>query len=759
MSPKALLVGFILGGGADLCAAERLDSTSAITSPRQVTVRDTIEMTVLGDSGYYDGGGTKFLRVAEFSPDGTKFVIVLRKGNVERNANEFSLLLWHTAKTFEGAHPEVLVTMTSTSNLEAIADVRWLSDNETVMFLGERPDETRQLYVLRVDTHQLTKLTDHRTNLISYSLSADARSIVYLADGPDETLWNDKARREGLIVSPPLGLWDVVAGHRFAQLNPQLFAQVAPQAARRLATTEAFDVSPPSPQSVSPDGRYVVCAALVDDVPETWHGYSDRWIRVAAKESKLRRSSDLRRFVLIDTGTGRSSILLNAPSTLSSRVAWAPDSRSVVISDTFLPLDNIKSEEHHIRQTNTFDVEIKVPDGELVSIGDHEVTQLRLLAWDAKTNQLVFEASSASKEVPPGSIVRFRNIAGQWRRLGGLVEENASPKIAVEEDVNTPPRIVAEDPITHRKAVLLDMNPNFSGLRFGRVENVRIKGTDGYERDAGVYYPVDYISGKKYPLVIQTHGWYPDWRRFWINGFSTTANVAQPLAGMGIMVLQLNDLVSGIGKMDFDHTPKDGPQAVAAYQGAIKYLDQRGLIETSRIGIIGFSVTCYYVKYALTHSRLGFVAASVTDGVDGGYFAYVAATPSVPVLADLEEGWNGAPPFGAGLRSWMARSPGFNLDKVSAPLLITALNPPSALSEWEWFAGLTRLGKPVEMIALQDATHGLEKPLDRMVSLQANLDWFQFWLQDYEDPDSAKAAQYTRWRELRKHRDLQQPKR
>jgi hypothetical protein len=31
-----------------------------------------------------------------------------------------------------------------------------------------------------------------------------------------------------------------------------------------------------------------------------------------------------------------------------------------------------------------------------------------------------------------------------------------------------------------------------------------------------------------------------------------------------------------------------------------------------------------------------------------------------------------------------------------------------------------------------------------------NVDWFTFWLKDYEDPDPAKTQQYERWRELRK---------
>lgn len=30
------------------------------------------------------------------------------------------------------------------------------------------------------------------------------------------------------------------------------------------------------------------------------------------------------------------------------------------------------------------------------------------------------------------------------------------------------------------------------------------------------------------------------------------------------------------------------------------------------------------------------------------------------------------------------------------------------------------------------------------------MDWFDFWLKGEEDPDPAKAEQYTRWRELRR---------
>ena len=72
------------------------------------------------------------------------------------------------------------------------------------------------------------------------------------------------------------------------------------------------------------------------------------------------------------------------------------------------------------------------------------------------------------------------------------------------------------------------------------------------------------------------------------------------------------------------------------------------------------------------------------------------------------------------------------------------------LELWEWFSGLWRLGKAVDFIYLPDAPHLIVKPWERIVTQQGLVDWFRFWLQDYEDPDPAKAEQYARWRELRK---------
>jgi len=77
-------------------------------------------------------------------------------------------------------------------------------------------------------------------------------------------------------------------------------------------------------------------------------------------------------------------------------------------------------------------------------------------------------------------------------------------------------------------------------------------------------------------------------------------------------------------------------------------------------------------------------------------------------------------------------------------------SPPGAAAAGPQRAGLRYLHKPVELIILKAREHVITNPAVRLTSQDLTVDWFWFWLQDYEDPGTAKAEQYKRWRELRK---------
>src|SRR6266567_160972 len=155
---------------------------------RPVTVADSIRMNLIANNDYFDGYSLSD-PVANFSRDGSKFVVVLRRGNLDEDSNEYSLLLWWTDKLFQSNPPEVLLKMVSSSYRSAIEEVQWSRDNETLFFLGEHPGEHRQLYAFSIPTRKLHQLTNHPTNILSYSIASDDNTVAYTAEGPQMSIF------------------------------------------------------------------------------------------------------------------------------------------------------------------------------------------------------------------------------------------------------------------------------------------------------------------------------------------------------------------------------------------------------------------------------------------------------------------------------------------------------------------------------------------------------------------------------------------
>jgi WD40 repeat protein len=190
------LIGLLFFAGVSGPAAQNPKSDR-----RNVTVSDAIQMTVWADLQYFLGGAPED-RVGIFSPDGEQFVIVVRRGNLEDNSNEYSLLLFRTSDAFNGPKPEVLITMSSSSNREAVENVKWLSDNETVVFLGEKAGAVPEIYSLNTKTKRLVKLTNHPTPIVAYDIDPSGTSIVYEAV-PQRVRTSDsqETKRNGVVIS------------------------------------------------------------------------------------------------------------------------------------------------------------------------------------------------------------------------------------------------------------------------------------------------------------------------------------------------------------------------------------------------------------------------------------------------------------------------------------------------------------------------------------------------------------------------------
>jgi dipeptidyl aminopeptidase/acylaminoacyl peptidase len=760
--PAGLLVlCCVLHALAQTQSRVRLSNTTH-SPKRPVTVADGIEMTQIGDRTYLDDFA-KTGNVVQFSPDRKKFAFVVQKGNLSKDTVDYSIIIFRTADAFTAPHGQVVATLSSSSNRPAISQVTWLGDDDTLVFLGEEPGETPQLYKVSCATKRLQRLTNESRSVVGYSMSHDAGTFVYLVQAvPDRPISKKMLERGFAVTSQD---WeDIYRNEAKSQdFRKEIFLKTPDlPVAKSLGIVETYDEAYVHGLSVSPDGRYALIAAFDTAPPQLWSDYklSFKMPEYAASCTSGEAYRCPSRYLLMDLKALTIKPLLDTPIVVANGgrggmgvFSWTRES-SLLLVNTLLSLDSVQESEREKRRRTVYTVELTLPEKKIVKITERDIPFPAFymqpeVALDRFVTQPLMEVDGSQEEFTKnGSSWNVRQLSSKQ------MQESKQILVTLVQDMNSPPKLEAIDPQTGKRAVQLNLNPQFSQLTFGHVETFSWKTADGRTLEGSLYYPPDYVEGRRYPLVIQTHGYSRD--RFWIDGPFSTSFAAQALANRGFLVLQMQ-LGDTYNKQSLDEvasvldTPKEGPYFAAFFVSALKELDHRGMVDPSRVGLTGFSRTVYHVLYELTHSDLRFGAAVAADGVDFGYTGclfYLAQSASTASLCEKMNG--GGPPYGDALAGWAKDAPSFNLDKIHAPLLLQAITAP--LSEWELFVGLRWLGKPVEMLNFYpQGEHMLVRPGQRMMSQQTVVDWYCFWLKGEEDPDPAKVNQYDRWRKMRDH--------
>jgi len=673
-----------------------------------------IEMTRWADVRYFwgahpDGG------VAAHSPNGEHFVIALRKADLKTNTNDYSVFLFTTSDIFHSAKPRLLLTMKSNSNSPAIREIKWLADNETLAFIGQHEDGVSQIYLINTQTGQLKERTHHSTGVDQFDISPDGKKILFTAEEQMSSSLTPEQRRYGVVVENQ-NLEDIIAG-RFNRRSGEDLLFYQERREEQIAFPSTHQVNANSRVSFSPDGRFASVIAYFRTTTVEWTDYNNSVLQFWGRNpAPAGGTSPVSQYFLFDSSKRSIQALLDAPAVYTTTSHWAPDSHAIYLK-TFLPIDGVSKTERSSRIEGELPAEVLVPSLLLKQLNSAEWVQAQP--------------------------VEARNL----------------PAINLEEDFNTPPRIYAHDRVSDRSVQLMDLNPQFSELEFGHVEELHLM-VHGVPVIAGLYLPPDYVEGKRYPLVVQTHGFDPkrfsmDGRYEWSSGFA-----ARALAAARIIVVQMEEFEN---PADHDRIGNDRTLgrnlmessrnfAIACDRQVVQTLVDRGMVDPDRVGISGFSRTVWFVSYLLTHSeKPKFRTAVLTDGIDGGYFEYIAGQ-----LTEFDADNGGKAPFGKeGLDLWMKESPSFNLDRVCLPLRLVSIE--DRLAQWEWFVAEKLQKKPVELIEIPDGTHMLEKPSDRYIAIQGIVDWYRFWLQGYIDPSPDKQAQYNRWKGL-EELELKEPR-
>jgi dipeptidyl aminopeptidase/acylaminoacyl peptidase len=369
-----------------------------------------------------------------------------------------------------------------------------------------------------------------------------------------------------------------------------------------------------------------------------------------------------------------------------SIVAWRPDGGALLVStrDGWHLLDPHTAalstayafeSDTAARPTRTF--ESWSSDGRYLFVAtsprDHWARGIE--RYDLETKQATPLASDA-------------NIYSSWHVSG-----DGTRFVFERSDGDRPNDVYAATATTFASArALTDLNPQLANVALTHSELVSYLDADGKKLYGVLYYPYGYEAGKKYPLVAEVY------ETFFDNGYNENMNL---LAGQGWFVFHPSvDLQIGY----------PGEAWVKGVTDGINSLEQRGLVDGTKIGVEGQSYGGYAVNLLITQTDRFKAAVNISGKVD--LISFLGDSPRIGTR-NYSAAENGQDRIGQTLweapMKYIQHSAIFSADRITTPLLMLTgkddWNVPYT-NEREMYYALRRLGKEAVWVQYAHAGHG-----------------------------------------------------
>jgi len=261
-----------------------------------------------------------------------------------------------------------------------------------------------------------------------------------------------------------------------------------------------------------------------------------------------------------------------------------------------------------------------------------------------------------------------------------------------------------------------------------RSELLTWEGADGWEIEGVLTYPIDYVEGQSYPMILQVHGG-PHGR------YSKAFNSGSQIwAARGYAVLRGNPRGSSGRSYEFsnaNYMDWGGKDFEDLMEGVDHVVDM-GIADPDQLAIMGGSYGGFMTFWSITQTDR--FKAAIGHAAISDWYAFYGQT-DIPFL--LEFGFGGLP--------WETKetfeefSPIEYAVNVTTPLLITHgeedARVPITQGE-EYFRTLKKMGNDVEFLRFPREGHGIREPRHRIYLDQEQAKWFDRWIKARTVTDS-----------------------
>ncbi|MFA5911794.1 MAG: S9 family peptidase [Vicinamibacterales bacterium] len=617
------------------------------------------------------------LQDPQLSPDGKQILFIMERPDWKANRR-----VGHIYRINADGTSQVQLT----SGESGESSPRWSPDGESIAFTTRRdPDTNNQIYVLRADGGEARRLTNHATAPGNLTWAPDGKTIYFTA--PDAKSADEKEKDRLLD--------DVYA---FEENN---FKQ------RHLWTADLAGKTTRITEGDWSVGGFELSA-------------TGSRIAMTRTPSPLLEFTD-RTEVWVMDASGANAKQLTSNKVPESGAALSPDGSTVLFtSASNEQFDLYYNDKLFLVPAAGGPARVLLPDAPY---------GVENASWSADGKSIYFTANMGVHNEVMRVEVATRRVtqlsAGEHALQGWAFNDAAGLHVFTSNSAARPGEIHTMANGAQPKRVTAVFDDTLARFKIARQEKITWKGQDGVTVEGLLSYPVDYQAGRKYPLIVMTHGGPAASDRF---GFSGDVQV---YAGKGYAVLKpnyrgstgygdafLRDMVKGYFKQAHLDV-MTGTDAVIAM----------GLADPNKLVKMGWSGGGHMTNKIITFTDR-FKAASSGAGAANWISMYAQSDHR-----EFRTPWFGGTRWQANapIDLYWNHSPLKDVSKVKTPtiFLVGQEDPRVPLPQSvEMYRALKSNGVPTHLYVAPREGHGWTELRHRLFKLQIEMEWFEKHIHD-----------------------------
>jgi dipeptidyl aminopeptidase/acylaminoacyl peptidase len=637
------------------------------------------------------------------SPDGK--TVVYSVTSTDWANNSYDTELWMSR---DGSDP---VQLTRTAKNSSTTP-RFTPDNKFVSFLADRGEKS-QIYIISVNGGEAIQVTKDEDGINSYEWSPDGSKILYAKSEADT--------RQDKTIKERFGAFGV-EGEEYKQTHLWLL-NFSYDSILLAGQMPCYPITKDSSNTDSLNKlRKQECYTLPVATTFTKGNFTvggfawrpdGQKVLINFQSNPLINSGITSDIAVIDVASKKINTLVKSPTgDFFSR--WSPDGRSFLYSSA---VNDCTSFYYTNNRLFIYDMDSKTSREIATDIDENK------FAVDWNKHGLFLSALEKTKQ----KVYSVDLTSGKTKAVGIPLDLVGSVSFSKNSDN-----------IALSGRNYADLNEIYS-WRFGQPlkkitnsssqianwnvpvnEVVEWKSKDGATIEGIFLKPKNFSPTKKYPLLVVIHGGPTG-----IDLPDPTPTYVYPImqwVEKGALVLRVNYRGSAGygGKFRSLNVRNLGIGDIWDVLSGIDYLNSKGIVDTSRMGAMGWSQGGYISAFLTTNTNV-FKAISVGAGISD-WVTYYVNTDITPFTRQYLQ----ATPW-SDMEIYLKTSPMTNINKASTPTLIQhgefdkRVPIPNA---YELYRGLQDRGIPSKLIVYKGFGHGINKPKERLAAVWHNWQWF-----------------------------------